>query len=137
MIAEDAGPPKASPIPTRNTTKAIQYRGVFAPDTNIRIRTRNARMRSAPIITYLRFKRSAHTPPNTTKPVPLNTFAAITKPKVVVLPPESIITIASAIGKAVVPMVTMIEERKSLRKSLKEKSAPGSKSALNFTTIKN
>ena len=95
------------------------------------------RAKSAPIITCLRFNRSAQTPPAKTKVVPLNILAASTNPRVVALPPESMMTIANAIGKAPVPKVINVEERKILRKSLYEKSPPVSKSFPNLDNLFN
>jgi hypothetical protein len=69
--------------------------------------------------------RSAQTPPTITKTAKLSVLAAITIPRVVALPPVSIMTIATAIGSAPPPTDIKVVERKTLRKSLCEKTPPG------------
>jgi hypothetical protein len=93
-------------MPTKKTISAIQYFGKSGAETRTKITNKIAREISAAIMTCFRFIRSAQTPPTKVSKVPLSILAARTNPRVVASPPESMMTIAMAIGNAPEPRVT-------------------------------
>ena len=70
--------------------------------------------KSAPIMTFRRGKRSAHTPANGAKTTPDRTRAPRIKPNELAVPPASRTVTASAIGKADAPKTKIaLENQKS------------------------
>jgi hypothetical protein len=84
--------------------------------------------KSAPIITFLRGRRSAQTPAKGAKTTPDKTRAPRIKPKDEAVPPASKTVTASAIGKADAPKTKIALENQKSRYPLYDQREPGSNS---------
>ena len=113
IIAPTAGPPKASLTPIKTTIKPKIQKEIVAGSKKITTLHIIALKPSAAIMTVLRGRRSAQTPPTGASKTPERIRAPRIIPRSVALPPASKIVIASAIGKAVIATTVRIVEVKS------------------------
>ena len=115
--APKAGRKNASPAPTRKTSGASTSTPVWPLTTRASPRAASSRLRSAPIRTRTRGRRSAQTPPSRANSTRLANRAASTRPRSPRLPPESRTCTVTATGNNWSPMALTAWPMNSRRKS--------------------